>query len=175
MVWSAGEYAPGPPGGGGRPHPCPSGLSLTCLGFCDLEIKAEDTGILMLRWGLVLVLPGKLQSRMQTGTPATFKILIWRRKSGVFPQGECLQSVSSALSYGCKVLCLVAQLCPAPRDPMDCSPPGTSVHGDSPGKTTGVDCHAPLQGIFPTQGSNPGLWHCRQILCHQSHEGSPLI
>jgi len=38
------------------------------------------------------------------------------------------------------------------------------VHGDSPGKNTGVDCHALLQGIFPTQGSNPGLPHCRQIL-----------
>ena len=40
-------------------------------------------------------------------------------------------------------------------DPMDCSPPGSSVHGDSPGKNTGVGCHALLQGIFPTQGGNP--------------------
>ena len=38
---------------------------------------------------------------------------------------------------------------------MDCSPPGSSVHGDSAGKNTGVGCHALLQGIFPTQGSNP--------------------
>ena len=36
-----------------------------------------------------------------------------------------------------------------------------SVHRDSPGKNTGVGCHALLQGIFPTQGSNPGLLHCR--------------
>ena len=36
-----------------------------------------------------------------------------------------------------------------------CSSPGSSVHGDSPGKNTGVGCHALLQGIFPTQGSNP--------------------
>ena len=35
---------------------------------------------------------------------------------------------------------------------------------DFPGKNTGVDCHFLLQGIFPTQGSNPGLVHCRQIL-----------
>ena len=35
---------------------------------------------------------------------------------------------------------------------------------DSPGKNTGVDCHSLLQRIFPTQGSNPGLLHCRQIL-----------
>ena len=40
---------------------------------------------------------------------------------------------------------------------MDCSPPGSSVHGDSPGKNTGVGCHALLQGIFSTQESNPGL------------------
>ena len=35
---------------------------------------------------------------------------------------------------------------------------------DFPGKSTGVRCHFPLQRIFPTQGSNPGLLHCRQIL-----------
>ena len=40
---------------------------------------------------------------------------------------------------------------------MNCSPPGPSVHGDSPGKNTGVGCQALLQGIFPTQGSNPRL------------------
>ena len=43
-------------------------------------------------------------------------------------------------------------------------PPGSSVHGDSPGKSTGVGCRALLQVIFPTQGSNPGFPHCRQIL-----------
>ena len=37
---------------------------------------------------------------------------------------------------------------------MDCSLPGSSVHGDSPGKNTGLGCHALLQGIFPTQGSS---------------------
>ena len=56
---------------------------------------------------------------------------------------------------------------------MDYSPLGSSVHGDFPGKTTGVVCHAFLQGIFPTQGSNPGLPHCRQILYCLRHQGSP--
>ena len=42
-------------------------------------------------------------------------------------------------------------------NPMDCSPPGSYVHGDSPDKNTGVGCHALLQGIFLTQGSNPHL------------------
>ena len=58
-------------------------------------------------------------------------------------------------------------------DPMDCSPPGSSVHRDSPGKNTGVGCHALLQRIIPPQGSNPGLLHCRRILYHLSHQGSP--
>ena len=60
-------------------------------------------------------------------------------------------------------------------NPMDCSPPGSFVHGDSPGRNTGVGCHALLRGIFPTQGSNPGLLHCRQILYQLSHQGSPLF
>ena len=53
------------------------------------------------------------------------------------------------------MLCLVAQLCPTVCDPMDCNPPGSSVHENSPGKNTGVGCHALLQGIFLT-GIEPG-------------------
>ena len=68
----------------------------------------------------------------------------------------------------------VAQSCPT-LHPTDCSPPVSSVHGDSPGKNIGVGCHALLQGIFPTQGSNLGLLNCRQILYHLSHQGSPRI
>ena len=45
---------------------------------------------------------------------------------------------------------------------------------NSPGKNTGVDCHSPLQEIFPTQGLNPGLLHHKQILYHLSHQGSPM-
>ena len=66
-------------------------------------------------------------------------------------------------------VCLVFQLCPTLWDLMDYSPPGSSVHGDSSAKNTGVGCHALLQGIFPTQGSNPDLPQCRQILYHLSH------
>ena len=59
------------------------------------------------------------------------------------------------------LLCLATQSCLTLCKPTDCSPPGSSVHGDSPGKKTGVGCHALLQGIFPIQGLNPGLLHCR--------------
>ena len=41
------------------------------------------------------------------------------------------------------------------------------------GNSTGVDCHFLVQGIFPTQGSNLGLPHCRQTLYRLSHQGSP--
>ena len=48
---------------------------------------------------------------------------------------------------------------------MDCSPPGASVHGDSPGQNTGVGGHFLLQGFIPTQGSNPGpSVLCRLVL-----------
>ena len=70
---------------------------------------------------------------------------------------------------------LVAQYCLTLCDPLDYNLPGSSVHGDSPGKNTGVGCHTLLQGIFPTQGLNPCLPHCRWILYHLSHQGSPRI
>ena len=43
-----------------------------------------------------------------------------------------------------------AKFCQTLCDPMDCSPPGSSVLGILQGKDTGVGCHALLQGIFPT-------------------------
>ena len=57
------------------------------------------------------------------------------------------------------VLCLVSQPCPTL-----CLP--GSVRGHSSGEISGVDCHAHLQGIFPTQGLNPGLSHCGRIPYH---------
>ena len=72
-------------------------------------------------------------------------------------------------------MCLVAQLCPTLCDPLDCSPPGSSVNGDSPGKNTGVGCHALLQGIFPTQGLKLVLLHCRWMLYCLSHQGSSCL
>ena len=46
---------------------------------------------------------------------------------------------------------------------------------NSPGRSTSVGSLSLLQGIFPTQGSNPGLPHCRQILYCLSHQGSPVV
>ena len=52
-------------------------------------------------------------------------------------------------------------------DAVDCSPPGSSVHGDSLGKNTGVGCCALLQGIFPTQRLNPRLWEPSRLAAPQ--------
>ena len=52
-------------------------------------------------------------------------------------------------------------------------PHGLCSPWNSPGQNTGVDSLSLLQGIFATQGSNPGVPHCRQILYQLSHKGSP--
>ena len=53
------------------------------------------------------------------------------------------------------LLCLITQLRPILCDPMDCSPAGSSVHGDFPSKNTGVGCHALLQRNLPKPGIKP--------------------
>ena len=66
-----------------------------------------------------------------------------------------------------KVKVLVTQLCPTLCDPMDCSPPGSSVHGILQARIlewTAIPS-------FPTQGANTGLQHCKQILYRLSHHG----
>ena len=84
----------------------------------------------------------------------------------------------NSLTCDCAVLtcavCLFAQSCPT-LQPMDCNLPGSSIQRDPPGKNTRVSCHALLQGIFPTQGSNPGLLHSRWILYCLSHQGSTIL
>ena len=69
-----------------------------------------------------------------------------------------------------------------PCNPVDCSPPGSSVHGDFPGKKTGVNtgvgCHFLLQGFILTLGSNPCLLcllHCRWTLCYWATREAHLL
>ena len=64
----------------------------------------------------------------------------------------------------------VAQSCLTLCDPMDLYRPW-----NSPGQNTGVGSLSLFQGIFPTQGPNPGLPHCRWILYQLSHKGSPKL
>ena len=72
--------------------------------------------------------------------------------------------ISQCLAQCTKVK--VAQLCLTLCNPMDC------IGLNSPGQNTGVGSLSLLQGIFPTQGSNPGVLHCRQILYQLSHKGT---
>ena len=62
----------------------------------------------------------------------------------------------------------IAQSCPILR------PHGLYSPWNSPGQNTAVGNLSPLQGLFPTQGLNPGLLHCRRILYQLSHKGSPI-
>ena len=83
-------------------------------------------------------------------------------------------SLSLIYYLGTFPLCVrgkLLQSCPALCDPVDCSPPDSSIHGDIPGKNTGVSCYAHLQGIFPTLGLNPCLLH----LLHWQVGFSPLV
>ena len=67
----------------------------------------------------------------------------------------------------CMCACIESlQSCPTLCDPMDSSLPWLLCPWDSPGKNIGVGSYSLLQGVFPTQGWNPGLPHCRQILYH---------
>ena len=70
------------------------------------------------------------------------------------------------LNCVCMCVCVCAKLlqsCLTLCDPMDCSPPGSCVHEDSPGKNSAVGCYALLQGIFPTKGWNLSLL-CRLLM-----------
>ena len=112
----------------------------------------------------------------------TLLYLKWiTNKDPLYSTGNCLQCYEAAWMGGefggekmyiYTRMGLVAQLCLTLCNPVDCSPPGSSVHGDSPGTNTGVGCHALLQGIFPTQESKPSFLHCRWILYHLSHQGA---
>ena len=80
--------------------------------------------------------------------------------------------LDSGHSHRYKCMCAKSlQSCSTLCDSVDCSLLGFSVHGDSPGKNTGVDCHDFLQGIFLTQGSNP----CLLCLLHWQVGALPLV
>ena len=88
---------------------------------------------------------------------------LYSSKWNLFP--PWVHSTQLQFYYQCLLRAsLGAACCTDSCDPMDCSLPGFSVHGDSPGKNIEVGCHAPLQGFFPTEGSNPGFLHCWQNL-----------
>ena len=83
-----------------------------------------------------------------------------KQPTGTYYIAQELYSISCNKTVKVKV----ARSCPTLCDPMDCA-----------GQNTGVGSLSLLQGIFPTQGLNPGLLHCRRILYQLSHKGIPRI
>ena len=113
-----------------------------------------------------LFINGEITLSLQNPAQNLFQEAFWDPSSQDTSYSSFLQSLRPSR------VCLVTQ-----------SYPTLQLHGlqpsrllcpwESPDKNTGVGCHALLQGIFPTQGLNPGLPHCRQICYHLSHQGSP--
>ena len=113
-------------------------------------------------WVLGAIFHWKLQNASQHDSSAG-------QEAGDLSPSSC---VLSDEIFFLKVISKVAQSCPTLCDPNGLQPTRLLCPWNFPGTSTGVDCHFLLQGIFPTQGSNPGLPHCRQTLYHLSHQGS---
>ena len=90
---------------------------------------------------------------------------------GAIPSLDSFQAPSEAAALHSFLCMLVAQSCLC--DFLDCSSPGSSVHRVLQARILEWVAISFLQGIFPTQGSNLGLLHCRQILYYLRHQGSP--
>ena len=88
-------------------------------------------------------------------------------------QARTLEWVAISFSNAC-LHAKSLQSCPTLCDPMDHNPPGSSVHGILQVRILEQVCHFLLQGIFPTQGPNPGLLHCRQVLYSSSVQFSSV-
>ena len=88
----------------------------------------------------------------------------WQTTSAFFPWESHEQSVSMKLLSHVPLFVI-------PWTIAYQTPPSRNF----PGKSTGMDCHFLLQGIFLTWGLSPGLPHCRQMLYHLSYQGSPLM
>ena len=135
--------------------------AISILGFYSQEMKTRywrDTCTPMLITALFTIAKIQKQAVSISREMATQNVVYpYRGLLFSHEKKETLPFAATWIDFA--VLYLVTQSCPTLCDPMDCSPPGSSVHGDSPGKNTGVDCHALLQENFPTQESNRGLLH----------------
>ena len=98
----------------------------------------------ILEWVTTAFTRGSSQPRDWTRVSCIGRWILYHLSHlGSKPWGGCV----------CVCVCFIVQSC-LTLQLLDCNLPGSSVHGDSPDKNTGVGCHALLQGTFPTQGSN---------------------
>ena len=114
-----------------------------------------------------------LQATGWSGAPVG--VLFWSQHPEALSthQGRSLRIPLSGSESACVCALSLRPVFGTLWDARDCSPPVSSVYGDSPGKNTGVGGHALLQRIFLTQESNAGLLQCRQTPEPLSHQGSP--
>ena len=133
------------------------------------EPREEVTKVGLLRW--LGIEPGQLFGR-QLCSP------LYRQCSLNYTQifyivNKWLIKAVKELNWKDGCMCAKSlQSCPTLFNLVDCSLPGPSVHGDSPGKNTGAGCRAiPLQGVFPAQRANPGL----SCLLHWQVGSLPLV
>ena len=138
---------------------------------CALPISSSPRPLgQLLFWPLLARTPFPLVESPPSNTPHSASLL---SMLSVSIQGwvysALLPEDSPALGNLC--VCLIVQSCPTLCNPMDCSLSGSSVHG----RSTRVGCYFLLQGIFPTQGSNPRLLYCTLIFYPLSHLGGHLV
>ena len=152
-----------------------SGLPLAVLGdYPNMEIKPESHAS--------PELPGKFFTTVTLGKPihANFKkctvwmlwVKLYWEENEDYSLGDSISDSSEKLLWGGtgksegESHSVVSN---------SLRPHGLHSPWNSPGQNTGVGSCSLLLGIFPTQGLNPGLLHCRQILYQLSHKGSPVI
>ena len=145
---------------------------------CKLKKKHsyfEGLRLLIIKWNNQLIHMVLLIPLILTIVVLPFFVWFWLRFICVkIPKKWRKKLITPLLSVRCWAM-LSCLLCPTLHDPMDCSLPRFTVHGDSSGKNTGVGCHALLQGIFPAQGFKPRSPTLQDILYCLSHQGSPSI
>ena len=111
-------------------------------------------------------------------TSGSFKLIFYYLSNS--REKACFFSKSSNKSHRIESVILNSVAWPHVSESRSVESDSLRPHGlyspwNSPGQNTEVDSLSLLQGIFPTQGSNPGLLHCRWILYQLSHKGSPRI
>ena len=144
--------------------------NLTLLGYIPLGHHVLFFFYILL--GLICQFLSLIENLKFTRTKYSLKKLNTKQQCGNFLVSE-LFIILKYVSVSCSVMSFIYDHKAMTRyDPVDCSSPGSSNHGHSPGKNTGVGSHFLLQGILSTQGSNLHLLHCRWIPYHLSHKGS---
>ena len=103
---------------------------------------------------------------LRAGTPTP-------HQSGAPSHLQPIPPLNPAFSLGVLCVCISHSVMSDSLQPHGLQPTRLLCPWDSPGNNTGIGGHALLQGIFPTQGSNPRLPHCGQIFYHLSHQGNP--